>query len=175
MKRLIAIVGIALLAAGCAGNRNRTDAALIVPPAPEQTTLPPLIPGEDVVPPPRESTRRPPPASTRNLAAAAVAPPRAVARWTSYKQFQFDGDSATLQASETSKISDIAGYAARNPSIKLGIDGTDTRDGDLASKRVAAVRSALIAAGVPASRIQAGAFGTSRIKRNRRVDVLLNQ
>jgi outer membrane protein OmpA-like peptidoglycan-associated protein len=51
--------------------------------------------------------------------------------------------------------------------------GLDPRDQDLSNRRVGAIRDALINAGVPASRIQLGAFGDTRLTRDRRVAVLL--
>jgi outer membrane protein OmpA-like peptidoglycan-associated protein len=50
--------------------------------------------------------------------------------------------------------------------------GTDPRNQDLSDRRVGAVRDALIGA-VPAYRIQTGAFGDTRLTRDRRVEVLV--
>jgi outer membrane protein OmpA-like peptidoglycan-associated protein len=67
----------------------------------------------------------------------------------------------------------------QNPSLQVGIDGsmdprgTDPRNQDLSDRRVGAVRDALIQAGVPAYRIQTGAFGDTRLTRDRRVEVLI--
>jgi outer membrane protein OmpA-like peptidoglycan-associated protein len=67
----------------------------------------------------------------------------------------------------------------QNPSLQVGIDGSmdprgrDPRDQNLSDRRVGAVRDALIQAGVPASKIQTGAFGDTRLARDRRVEVLV--
>ncbi len=67
----------------------------------------------------------------------------------------------------------------QNPSLQIGIDGSmdprgsDPRDQNLSDRRVSAVRDALIQAGVPASKIQTGAFGDTGLTRDRRVEVLL--
>ena len=51
--------------------------------------------------------------------------------------------------------------------------GTDPRNQDLSDRRISAVRQALIRAGVPTSRIQAGTFGDMDLTRDRRVEVLV--
>jgi outer membrane protein OmpA-like peptidoglycan-associated protein len=76
-------------------------------------------------------------------------------------------------------VSEIARYVKANPSLKVGLDGTmdprglDPRNQDLSDRRVNAIRDALIRAGVPASRIQMGAFEDTRLARDRRVAVML--
>jgi outer membrane protein OmpA-like peptidoglycan-associated protein len=101
-----------------------------------------------------------------------------VDRWTSYRAFWFDSESADLRSSDTEQVSEIADYMEQNPSLKVGIDGSiprgsDSRKLDLAGLRIIAVRNALIKAGVPASRIEMGVFGDVRLVRERRVEVLL--
>jgi peptidoglycan-associated lipoprotein len=96
-----------------------------------------------------------------------------------YRDIRFDYNRFDLQASEGRKVSEIARYMKQNPSLKIGLDGSmdprglDPRDQDLSNRRVGAIRDALINAGVPASRIQLGAFGDTRLTRDRRVAVLL--
>jgi outer membrane protein OmpA-like peptidoglycan-associated protein len=51
--------------------------------------------------------------------------------------------------------------------------GSDPRDQKLSDRRVSAVRDALIQAGVPASKIEMGAFGDTRLVRDRRLEVLI--
>jgi flagellar motor protein MotB len=103
-----------------------------------------------------------------------------VDRWTSYRDFWFDLDKAEMQASETAKVADIAVYLKKNPSLQVGIDGsmdprgTDARNQDLSDRRVKAVRDSLIQAGVPVEKIQAGAFGDEKLRRDRRVEVLIS-
>lgn len=78
-----------------------------------------------------------------------------------------------------SKVTEIATYLTNNPSLKLGIDATpdrrsnDNHDRDLCDRRVSAIRQALVEAGVPTGRIEAGAFGDVKLRRDRRVEVLL--
>jgi outer membrane protein OmpA-like peptidoglycan-associated protein len=102
-----------------------------------------------------------------------------VDRWTSFRDFWFEFNRAALPASEMSKVSEVAAYMKQNPSLRVGIDGsidprgTDPRNPDLSDRRVSAVRDALIQAGVPASKIQAGTFGDTQFTRDRRVEVLV--
>ena len=110
----------------------------------------------------------------------AQGPAGVIARWVSFRDFWFDFNRADLDASEMSKVSEIATYMNQNPSLRVGIDGsmdprgTDPRNQDLSDRRVDAVRSALIQAGVPAYKIQTGAFGDTQLTRDRRVEVLIS-
>ncbi len=109
----------------------------------------------------------------------AQGPVGVVDRWTSFREFMFEYNGADLRAFDQSKVADIAGYMKENPSLQLGIDGSmdprgsDPRDQNLSDRRVGAVRDALIQAGVPAFKIQTGAFGDTRLARDRRVEVLV--
>ena len=73
----------------------------------------------------------------------------------------------------------MAAYVAQNPSLELGLDGSVNSasahpiNQDLSDRRVSAVRDALIEAGVPADRIEMGAFADPELRRNHRVDVLI--
>jgi len=102
-----------------------------------------------------------------------------VDRWTSFREYVFEYNGANISTSDQSKATEIAGYVNQNPSLQIGIDGSmdprgnDPRDQGLSDRRVGAVRDALIQAGVPASKIQTGAFGDTRLTRDRRVEVLL--
>jgi peptidoglycan-associated lipoprotein len=102
-----------------------------------------------------------------------------VARWTLYRDFRFDYDRSELRASEMKKVSEIAHYLKKNPSLNVGLDGsmdprgTDPRNQDLNNRRVSAIRDALVEAGVPASKIQMGAFGDTQLLRDRRVAALI--
>lgn len=109
----------------------------------------------------------------------AQGPVGVVDRWTSYREFVFDYNGSDIVAFDKSKVADIAGYMKQNPSLQVGIDGSmdprgsDPRDQNLSDRRVRAIRDALIQAGVPASKIQTGAFGDTRLARDRRVEVLV--
>jgi outer membrane protein OmpA-like peptidoglycan-associated protein len=95
-------------------------------------------------------------------------------RWTSYRDFQFGSNQAELRASETNKLAEIALYMKANPSLKVGIDGSmEPRNQELSDQRVSAVRDALIKAGVPPTRIQAGTFGDRKLAHDGRVIVLI--
>ena len=110
-------------------------------------------------------------------------------KWTTFKDILFDFDKSTLRANEQSEIDKIAAYVQQNPSVTVGIDGhTDPRGTDrynqaLSERRVNAIKAALTKSGVPAEKIQTGAFGESRLKcndqseacwqRDRRVEVLM--
>ena len=113
-------------------------------------------------------------------ATGAQGPAGVVDRWNSFRDIWFDFNRADLGASEMSKVSEIATYMNQNPSLRVGIDGsmdprgTDPRNQDLSDRRVSAVRDALIQAGVPAYKIQTGAFGDAQLTRDRRVEVLIS-
>jgi outer membrane protein OmpA-like peptidoglycan-associated protein len=87
-----------------------------------------------------------------------------VADWTPYREFHFERGNAGLTDSDMHKASEIAAYLSQNPSLGVGIDGYmdndrfDRHDRDLSNQRANAVRDALVQAGVPAEKIQIGAF-----------------
>ncbi len=113
----------------------------------------------------------------------------AAVRWTAFNDFLFDFDKSDVRPNETSKVSEIAAHMQQNPSFTVGIDGhTDPRGTDrynqaLSERRVDAIKSALMQAGVPADKIKTGAFGETKVKctdqseacwqRDRRVEVLI--
>ena len=78
-----------------------------------------------------------------------------VNRWTAYRKINFDRDSADVEPSGMSTVSEMAAYMAHNPSLELGLDGSINSAGaepitqNLSDRRVGAVRAALIQAGVP--------------------------
>lgn len=104
----------------------------------------------------------------------------ATGRWTSFREFMFGYERSDMQPSDWSSISEIAAYMKQNPALQLGIDGSidprgnDPRDENLSNRRVGAVRDALMRAGVPSDKIQTGAFGDTRLTRDRRVEVLIS-
>ena len=96
-------------------------------------------------------------------------------RWSSYRDFWFDYNSSSIDATDSSKVTEIAGYLKQNPSFRLAIDGAlPAGDADLSDRRVDSVREALIAAGVPAYKIYTGTFGDPLLRRERRVEVLFS-
>jgi hypothetical protein len=87
--------------------------------------------------------------------------------WSLYRDYTFGANSNEILRSDSSKAREIASYMGQNPSRQIGLDGSNER-------RVVVVRDALIVAGVPASRIQTGAFGDPQLRRDGRVAVLVS-
>ena len=67
----------------------------------------------------------------------------------------------------SNRAREIAEYTNENPSYRVAIDGSNRR-------HVGNVRDALISAGVPASKIQTGAYGDPQLRGDRRVAVLVS-
>jgi outer membrane protein OmpA-like peptidoglycan-associated protein len=113
-------------------------------------------------------------------ATGAQGPAGIVGHWTAYREFWFEYNSSDIRDSQGAKINEIAAYLRDNPSLQVGIDGsmdrhgTDPRDQDLCDRRVDSIRHALLHAGVPADRIQTGAYGDEGQRRDRRVAVLIS-
>jgi outer membrane protein OmpA-like peptidoglycan-associated protein len=108
------------------------------------------------------------------LPALVAAQPSPDARWSSYRDFWFDYGSAVLDSSQRDNIRDAVNYLHQHPSYRLAIDaGADAAD-SLRSRRVAAIRDALIAAGVPKYKIQEGLYGDEHLRRERRVEILID-
>ena len=102
-------------------------------------------------------------------------PGRVVAnQWTRYRDFKFDSKQANLRVSDANKVFEIAIYMKANPTMKVGFDGSmEPLNQDLSDQRVATVRDALIEAGVPKSRIQAGVCRDGKSAHDGRVAVLI--
>ncbi len=114
--------------------------------------------------------------------------PGAQARWQPLNDILFDFDKSDIRASERSKIDDVVKVAKDNPNIEIGLNGyADPRGSTkynqkLSERRVATIRSAVVAAGISASRIKtvaAGEHGRNCMEssegcfqKNRRVEVL---
>jgi outer membrane protein OmpA-like peptidoglycan-associated protein len=93
--------------------------------------------------------------------------------WTAVRDFTFDYDRADIRSSEVNQSSEIAAYVRQNPSVRLGLDGstdllrgTNQYNTGLSQRRIAAVRDALIRAGVSADRIETGTFAAQRASCN---------
>ncbi len=108
-----------------------------------------------------------------------VGPTGVVANWSSYREFWFDQDRATIHDSDRHQFEQIASYMRNNPSLELGLDGSADsessarRDRDLTDNRVRAVRDGLVAAGVPSGRISNASIANPDHRREGRVAVLL--
>jgi len=101
-----------------------------------------------------------------------------VARWTTYRDFDFDRTDARLRPSEMDQVVEIAAYLVENPSLEVGIDGS-LNDGssrnsrDLSTRRAESVRDALMQAGVPAYKIQMGKFADPDHRREGQIELLI--
>jgi outer membrane protein OmpA-like peptidoglycan-associated protein len=89
--------------------------------------------------------------------------------WAPLRDFTFDYDRTDIRSSELNQSTEIAAYVRQNPSVRLGIDGstdllrgTNQYNAGLSQGRIAAVRDALIRAGVSADRIETGTFAAQR-------------
>jgi outer membrane protein OmpA-like peptidoglycan-associated protein len=87
--------------------------------------------------------------------------------WSSYRDYTFNVNSDDILRSDGNKAREIADYMDRNPSARVAIDGSNER-------RVSNVRDAVINAGVPAYKIQTGAFGDPQVRRDGQVAVLVS-
>lgn len=99
--------------------------------------------------------------------------------WVAYRSFWFDDGRADIRAVDERQVIDITAHLAQNPSLRFGIDDSvgsklsNGGDRNLAKRRVAAVRDALIQAGTPAYRIEMGAFADPQRRRNQQVELFL--
>jgi outer membrane protein OmpA-like peptidoglycan-associated protein len=87
--------------------------------------------------------------------------------WNSYRDYSFNSSNDDFLRSDGNKAREIADYLNQNPSARVAIDGNSER-------RVGRVRAALIDAGVPAHKIQTGAFGDPQVRGSGRVVVLVS-
>jgi outer membrane protein OmpA-like peptidoglycan-associated protein len=89
-------------------------------------------------------------------------------QWSSFKDFLFDTNKADVRPDEMSKVTDIAAYLQKNPTLQVSIDGyadprgTEQYNQALSERRVNAIRDALVKAGVASDKIQSGAFGEQK-------------
>lgn len=110
----------------------------------------------------------------------AEAGPIAPGSWIAFRDFLFDFDQADIPFSDRKKVTEIAAYMAAHPATRLGIDGSHDPNGNglrnqsLSDRRIAAVRDALVRAGVPAERIHLGEYADPGLRRDRQVAVVLD-
>ena len=138
------------------------------PPGPSGAAGPPGPPGPAGPPGPPG-----PPGPAGGFGAPGPAGPRSDLReapitWTAMESVQFEAGRADIQSRCTGKLAALATWANDNPGVVIGLDG-HSRDAvatdqnpTLGARRVAAVRKALIAAGVAPDRIVIGDFGTGQ-------------
>lgn len=109
--------------------------------------------------------------------------------WQPFGDVQFDFDKADLRPAEATRISQLAAYLKQHPTFRVELEGfadprgTPTHNIKLSTRRVDAVRDALIAAGVPKGQILTSAYGELNLKcagkgeecwqRDRRVEVIV--
>ena len=90
--------------------------------------------------------------------------------WTTFGDVLFDFDRATLRDEERAKIAELAAMLKQNPNYQVELEGyadprgTDKYNVALSRRRVDAVRTALIEAGVPVAAIVTGAYGEMTLK-----------
>jgi len=85
--------------------------------------------------------------------------------WAGYWDYTFNGTSNEILHFDRRMAGDIATFTNEHQTRRIGIDGSDPQ-------RVEVVRQALSNAGVPASKIQIGAYGDPQLRRYGRVAVL---
>lgn len=197
MKRALLLSAIALFAVGCSTRPIGGDTGWkVYGPAGSQGVAGPAGPSGPAGPAGVAGAQGPTGAmgdagagGAQGMTGAQGSPGIAGLRWASFRDFQFDFDKSDVRQDESMKVSEIASHMQQNPSFTVGIDGyTDPRgtagyNQALSQRRVDAVRSALMNAGVPSDKILTGAFGEARPKcsnetercwqRDRRVEVLI--
>jgi peptidoglycan-associated lipoprotein len=191
MKRALMLSVIALFAIGCSARPIGGDTGWkIAGPAGPAGAQGPAGPAGPTGPmgPAGGPGMQGPAGAMGNLGPAGSAGAAGV-RWTAFRDFQFDYDKSDVRQNETNKVAEIAEHLKQNPSYTVGIDGhTDPRgtpayNQALSERRTAAVRDALMKAGIASDKIITGSFGEARPKcsdateacwqRDRRVEVLI--
>jgi hypothetical protein len=99
---------------------------------------------------------------------------RAAGVWTPFTAFDFGPADVELAPTDAGKVADIVNYLNQNPGQQVRIASPFVeRANDVGSRRVAAIREALLRAGVPLSRIQTGVPGSAPPPAGRRVELLV--
>ena len=154
MKRIVHLVGTAVLVAACAG-------------PPQGSTA--LGPGDT---------------AKSGEAAGAQIPGNARAgttTWAVYREFNFASTSAEIPTSDTLKLREIVAYVASDHSLDVRIDGNlgssavSQAERELNDRRIASVRQALMdtGAGVASYKIQIGLYGVPLRRRPGQILVLI--
>jgi outer membrane protein OmpA-like peptidoglycan-associated protein len=99
--------------------------------------------------------------------------PGQVGQWVLYKEFNFNAKEISLNKEDKKIIGEIADYVKKNPSLKIGIDGTAMKANEQAlnDKRVQNIKAAMIDAGMSSNKIGLGAMGAEKLRRNGRIAV----
>lgn len=109
--------------------------------------------------------------------------------WTAFSDVLFDSNRAELRTDEAKKVAELAALLKSNPGYRVELEafadprGSQQYNMTLSQRRMQAVRSALIEAGVPADQITAAAYGEQNLKctdktaeclqRDRRVEIVV--
>jgi peptidoglycan-associated lipoprotein len=109
--------------------------------------------------------------------------------WQPFDDVHFDFDMAELRPGEADRLSRLAAHLKQNPASHVELEGfadprgSQTYNINLSTRRVDAVRDALLAAGVAKDQIVVGAYGELNLKcteaseecwqRDRRVEVIV--
>ena len=185
MKRIMLLAAVATLAAACSAPQQ-DRVVLVGPPGPpgatgaQGPTGKTGAPGYALSGPPGEIGPAGPP-GPQGSAGPSGAPSVTgiVERWTTYREFTFESTGVNIPASEIDRASEVAAYLVLNPSLDVGIDGTldagkyDRSACDLSILRAVSVRTALLQAGVPAYKIQRGAFADPDRRHDGQIQVLV--
>ena len=168
MRRILCFAAIVLLIAGCSvrpvGGPNGWK--VYGPEGPQGITGPPGPPGPQGV----AGVQGPIGPAGAAGAVGATGPKGADFTWTAFGDVLFDFNRATLRNEERARIAELAALLKQNPDFQVELEGyadprgTDKYNVALSRRRVDAVRTALIEAGVPAATITTGAYGEMTLK-----------
>ncbi len=90
--------------------------------------------------------------------------------WRQFGDVRFEVGKADLRPSDADKVLELAAYLKQNPTFRVELEGfADPRGSEaynmkISTRRVNAVRDALIAAGIDKERILVGAYGELNLK-----------
>lgn len=109
--------------------------------------------------------------------------------WRQFDDVRFEVNKTDLRPSDAERMLELAAYLKQNPTFRVELEGfadprgSETSNMKLSTRRVNAVRDALIAAGVQKERILVGAYGELNVKciqnaeecwqQDRRVEVIV--
>lgn len=101
--------------------------------------------------------------------------------WRQFGDVRFEVGKADLRPSDADRVSELAAYLKQNPTFRVELEGfadprgSETYNMKLSTRRVNAVRDALIAAGVQKERILVGAYGELNVKCIQNVEACYQQ
>ncbi len=89
-------------------------------------------------------------------------------RWYRFRDYTFDSDGYVILRVDHEKAREVAEYLNNNPDRRVAIDGNNR-------ERTAAIRDALLSAGVPAHKIVSGDFVDSQFRTRNNVYVMIDR